>query len=148
MLRFAAASAVEIWPTMFGTFSFAIDRRVAPAVRGRTASGKFTELRMLPFSRKSRSVSATIMAQFSSASPVDAPRCGSATTFGVILQLRSREVADVGVELAAVERFQHRRLVDDAAAREVQHDAAVAHQAQARGVDEAARARRATARAR
>ena len=82
MLRFAAASAVEIWPTMFGTFSFAIDRRVALPVRGRIASGKFTELRMLPCSRKSRSVSATITAQFSSASPVDAPRCGNATTFG------------------------------------------------------------------
>ena len=80
MFSWCAASAVEIWPTMFGTFSLAIDRRVALAVRGRTASGKFTELRMLPFSRKSRSVSAAMTAQFSSASPVDAPRCGSAIT--------------------------------------------------------------------
>ena len=53
-----------------------------PSVRGMIASGKFTELRILPFSRKSRSVSAIITAQFSSASTVEAPRCGSATTLG------------------------------------------------------------------
>ena len=52
------------------------------APRGSTASGKLTLLRMLPFSRKSRSVSATMTAQFSSASPVEAPRCGSVTTCG------------------------------------------------------------------
>ncbi len=66
---------------MFGTLSLAIATRTRPP-RGSTASGKFTELRTLPFSRKSRSVSATMIAQFSSASPVEAPRCGSATTFG------------------------------------------------------------------
>jgi len=66
---------------MFGTFSFAIATRLPPT-RGSTASGKLTELRTLPFSRKSRSVSATMIAQFSSASPVDAPRCGNATTRG------------------------------------------------------------------
>ena len=33
MLRFAAASAVEIWPTMFGTLLLAIDRRVALPAR-------------------------------------------------------------------------------------------------------------------
>ena len=63
-----------------GTFSLAIDRRVEPAVRGNMVSGKLTLLRIEPLSKKSRSVSATITAQFSSASWVDAPRCGSAMT--------------------------------------------------------------------
>ena len=57
----------------------------------------------------------------------------------MIFQLRCRKVADVAVELAAAERVEHRRFIDDAAAGEVHDDAAVAHQAQARGVDEIAR---------
>ncbi len=55
---------------------------VAAACAAGPPPGKFTELRTLPFSRKSRSVSATMIAQFSSASSVEAPRCGSATTCG------------------------------------------------------------------
>ena len=76
MLRLALARQVEIWPTMLGTLLLAIAMRIVPGMRGRMASGKFTQLRMLPFSRKSRSVSAAIAAQLSSASPVEAPRCG------------------------------------------------------------------------
>ena len=82
MFTLSPARQVEIWPTMFGTLLLAMTRRVVPGTRGITASGKFTELRMLPFSRKSRSCSAAITAQFSSASPVEAPRCGSVITFG------------------------------------------------------------------
>ncbi len=40
---------------MFGTLLLAIAMRVVPGTRGSTASGKLTELRTLPFSRKSRS---------------------------------------------------------------------------------------------
>ena len=47
MFRPAAPSAVEIWPTMFGTFSFAIaDARSAGRARS-AASGKFTEWRIV-----------------------------------------------------------------------------------------------------
>src|SRR6185503_13129495 len=80
ILRPASASRVEICPTMLGTLLFAIAIRAVAGTRGNAASGKFTECRMFPFSRKSRSVSATIAALFSSASLVDAPRCGSAMT--------------------------------------------------------------------
>src|SRR5665213_2581567 len=72
----APARQVEICPTMFGTLLLAMAMRCEPGWRGSTASGKFTQLRMLPCSRYSRRVSATIMAQFSSASRVEAPRCG------------------------------------------------------------------------
>src|SRR3990172_6795716 len=47
-----------------------------------TASGKFTAFTSVPSSRYSRTWSATITAQLSSASRVEAPRCGSATTPG------------------------------------------------------------------
>ena len=67
---------------MFGTLRLATAIRRVPSPRSRTASGKFTELVMFPFSRKSRNASAAITAQFASASMVDAPRCGSAITFG------------------------------------------------------------------
>ncbi len=82
MLSRRAARQVEIWPTMLGTLPLAMARRVVLGTRGSTASGKLTLLRILPFSRKSRTVSATMTAQFSSASPVEAPRCGRVTTFG------------------------------------------------------------------
>src|SRR5580698_3476160 len=72
MLRPAAARQVEICPTMFGTLRLATARRVTPGTRGSTASGKLTLLRILPFSRYSRTVSATMTAQFSSASTGEA----------------------------------------------------------------------------
>ena len=77
-------------------------------------------------------------AQFSSASPVEAPRCGRVTTFGWSLRAALGKVADVGVQLPGVERREHRRLVDDGGAREVQDDAARAHELEARRVDQAA----------
>src|SRR5688572_32614695 len=82
MLRPASARHVEICPTMFGTLLLAIAMRAVAGTRGSAASGKFTEWRMLPCSRTSRSVSATIIEQFYSASLVDAPRSGRATTPG------------------------------------------------------------------
>src|SRR3569832_89860 len=54
MLSPAPAMAVEICPTMVGTLALAMATRW-PSLRGITTSGKFTELVMLPFSRKSRS---------------------------------------------------------------------------------------------
>ena len=80
---------------------------------------------MLPFSRKSRSVSAAMTAQFSSASPVEAPEMRQRDDLRMILQLRSRKVADVRAQLAAIQRLEHRGLIDDAAAREIQNDAAL-----------------------
>ena len=53
-----------------------------PPFLGSTASGKFTELEMFPCSRYSRSSLAAMRAEFSSASCVDAPRCGSVTARG------------------------------------------------------------------
>ena len=79
MFRPACAIVVEICPTMLGTFAFAIAMRCADS-RAISTLGKFTALRIVPCSRKSRSWSTTMSAQFSSASAVEAPRCGSATT--------------------------------------------------------------------
>ncbi|MNC85995.1 hypothetical protein D3C83_16220 [compost metagenome] len=81
MLRLAFAIAVEICPTMFGTLAFAMPTRNG-ASRAIVTSGKFTALTMLPFSRKSRTWSTTMTAQLSSASRVEAPRCGSMITWG------------------------------------------------------------------
>ncbi len=81
MLILRRPSACEMRPSMSGTFAFAIARRYG-ASRGIDASGKFTAFCRLPFSRYSRSWSTTMTAELSSASPVEAPRCGSATTLG------------------------------------------------------------------
>jgi hypothetical protein len=87
MLMFCAASAVRICATMFGTFLCGIASRCG-RVRCSTVSGKFTERVTLPFSRNSRSVSATMTAQFSSASTVDAPMCGRQSTCGCSSHVR------------------------------------------------------------
>ena len=63
---------------MLGTFAFAMATRCGDS-RGISTAGKFTALRTVPSSRKSRSWSITIAALASSASSVEAPRCGSAT---------------------------------------------------------------------
>ena len=51
----------------------------------RAHSGKLTEFLMFPFSRKSISCMAAMMAQFSSDSSVEAPRCGMAMTLSVLM---------------------------------------------------------------
>ena len=66
---------------MFGTFLCGIATRCG-RVRCSTVSGKLTERVTLPFSRNSRTLSTTMTAQFSSASTVEAPRCGKQITFG------------------------------------------------------------------
>ncbi len=57
----------------------------------------------------------------------------------VVIDGPSREVADVGCEVTCVERRQHGRLVDDLGAGEIEDHASLAHQLQARLVDEATR---------
>ena len=49
-----------------------------------------------------------MMAQFSSASPVEAPRCGSVMTCGWSLSARRRKVAHVGMQPPGIERGEHR----------------------------------------
>ncbi len=66
---------------MLGTLEFAIAMRCGDS-RAIPTLGKFTALAMVPSSRKARSWSTTMNAQFSSASSVEAPRCGSAITPG------------------------------------------------------------------
>ena len=61
---------------MFGTLRLAM-AILTPPLRGITASGKLTEPSTFPSSRNARSRSAAAAAQFSRASRVDAPRCGS-----------------------------------------------------------------------
>src|SRR5262249_29817429 len=81
MLSPARAIVVEICPSMFGTFAFAIATRYGDS-RGMSTFGKLTAFWTVPCSRNSRTWSTTITAQFSSASSVEAPRCGKATTPG------------------------------------------------------------------
>ena len=81
MLRPACAIVVEICPTMFGTLALEMAMRNGDS-RDMSTLGKFTALRIVPSSRNSRSWSTTIIAQLSSASSVEAPRCGSAITPG------------------------------------------------------------------
>src|SRR6185437_16219841 len=81
MLRPACAIVVEICPTMLGTLAFAIAMRCGDS-RAISTLGKFTAFAIAPSSRNSRSWSTTMSAQFSSASSVEAPRWGSATTPG------------------------------------------------------------------
>src|SRR5438874_9459181 len=73
MLRPDFAIAVEIWPTMFGTLALAIATRNGDS-RAMSTLGKLTALAITPFSRNSRTWSTTMIAQFSSASSVDAPK--------------------------------------------------------------------------
>ena len=69
------ATAEVIEPRTFGTFSWMQNRR--GLLTGATSTaGRFTLLRMMPDSRKSRVCAAAMTAQFSSLSGVDAPRCG------------------------------------------------------------------------
>ena len=75
--------------------------------RAISTSGKLTALRILPCSRKSRSWSATMSAQLSSASAVDAPRCGSATTPAGPAERGAREIADVALQPLGRQRRQH-----------------------------------------
>src|SRR6185503_7017834 len=82
MLMFCAARHVKICATMFGTFLCGIATRFG-RVRLSTVSGKLTERVTLPFSRNSRTLSTTMTAQFSSASTVEAPRCGKQMTLGL-----------------------------------------------------------------
>ena len=84
MFKLESPSTVENFDTMPETFLFEIQRRVPSLGIGLsvTVFGKFTELTMFPFSRKARSWSTAMSAQFSSASGVDAPRCGIQIVFG------------------------------------------------------------------
>ena len=79
------------------------------------------------------------MAQFSSASPVDAPKVRQCHGIGVNPNGIRRKVTDVGAELATVETGQHGCLVDDLAAGEIEHRAALAHERDARRIDQPAR---------
>jgi len=79
MLIFSSAMMVVICPTMFGMFMFATVRRFRWDL-SITQSGKFTEWRMLPVSRKVLTWLAAMTAQLSSDSGVEAPRCGMAMT--------------------------------------------------------------------
>src|SRR5258708_8228053 len=81
MFRPACAIVVDICPTMFGTLALAIAMRNGDS-RAISTLGKFTALATVPSSRNPRSCSTTMSAQFSSASSVEAPRCGSASTPG------------------------------------------------------------------
>ena len=81
--------------------------RVVPGTRGITASGKFTELRTLPFSRKSRSVfgghhRAVFLRLAGGCAQV---RQGHDPR--MVLQRIGGEIADIGVQVAAVERGDH-----------------------------------------
>jgi hypothetical protein len=82
--------------------------------------------------------STTITAQLSSASRVEAPRCGSAIT-RVAVEGSAREVADVLAEPVGGERVEHRAVADHALAAEVQEHRAGPHQADVGVVDEVAR---------
>ena len=57
---------------------------------------------------------------------------------GVILERVGREVADVALQAGVVERGDDGLFVDDRRAREIQDDAVLAHELEARFVDEAA----------
>src|SRR5690606_22995185 len=87
MLMFSPASAVRTCATMFGMLRCGIATRCGRD-RGNTASGKFTDRVTLPCSRNSRTLSTTMIAQFSSASRVEAPRCGRQITFGWSIRRR------------------------------------------------------------
>ena len=67
---------------MFGTFLLAIHKRVPPTGIGASkyVFGKFTEFTIFPLSRKSFSCFTAIKAQLSSASGVEAPKCGRQIT--------------------------------------------------------------------
>jgi len=68
----ASANILVMLPNIFGTLKLVIANRAEP-LRSRLRPGKFTELVMLPFCKKSFNCSAIIIAQLSSASSVLAP---------------------------------------------------------------------------
>ena len=70
---------VVISPSAPGSLRLTMHRRAPEEFfwGARMVVGKFTELRMVPVSRKSIIVVAAIAAEFSSASSVDAPRWGN-----------------------------------------------------------------------
>mmetsp|Transcript_21576 Transcript_21576/g.73162 ORF Transcript_21576/g.73162 Transcript_21576/m.73162 type:complete len:225 (-) Transcript_21576:780-1454(-) len=82
MLMPASPNRDMIVPSIPGLLSFTTVMRVTESDRrGKAQVGKLTEWRIDPVSKKSRIVSAAIEAAFSSASSVDAPRCGMLRTF-------------------------------------------------------------------
>ena len=56
---------------------------------------------------------------------------------GRVEQLAAREVADIGAELTGFQGLNHRLLVHDLVAREVQQHGALLHEVQARRIDDA-----------
>ncbi len=81
MFNPACAIVELIWPSILGTLALAIAIRCGDS-RSISTFGKLTEFATVPCSRNSRTWSTTIAAELSSASAVEAPRCGSATTPG------------------------------------------------------------------
>ena len=139
MLSEAPASAVEIWPTMFGTLLLAMQMRAVFGARGSTASGKFTLLLDVAVLEEvldgvghhHRAVLLGFVGR--------GAEMRQRHDLRVILERVGREVADVALQAAVVERRDDRLLVDDRRAREVQDDAVLAHELEARCVHEAAR---------
>ena len=80
-------------------------------------------------------------AQLSSASAVEAPRCGSATTPGSRSSAALGKVAQVVLEAVLAQRRDHRLVVDERVAREIEQHRAVLHHGEALGVDQVARGR-------
>mmetsp|Transcript_23677 Transcript_23677/g.58530 ORF Transcript_23677/g.58530 Transcript_23677/m.58530 type:complete len:274 (+) Transcript_23677:399-1220(+) len=82
MLRLSEPRSVVIVPRMPGLLRLTMQRRAFSASwRSSCAAGKLTEFLMVPVSRKLRIWSAAILAQLSSASSVEAPRCGMQRKF-------------------------------------------------------------------
>ena len=102
---------------------------IARAVSG-VSSGALTAYRALRPSSTSRTCAATSSETRTWASAVDAPRCGVSSVFGRVEQRRAGrrlllEDVDAGAaEMAGPERLGDGRLVDDAAARDVEDDRA------------------------
>ena len=118
----------------------------SPAARGMTTSGKLTEWRMLPsLEEVANAASATIAAQFSSASPVEAPRCGRADDPRMVLAAgASGSRSHRRASLPGVERARRTAVtIDDAVAREIeQHSRACASVRSALRIHERAGLRR------
>ena len=121
MLSPAAASRVEIWPTMLGTLLLAIASRWVPSERARAASGKFTEFDDGALGEEVPQLvgghpGAVVLGLVGGGAEV---RQGHHVV--VPVERGGGEVADVGAQLTALQRLDHGRLVDDRAAGEV-HD--------------------------
>ena len=136
MFRRALARQVEIWPTMFGTLRLAIAKRVVLGTARQHGLRKVDAVAEIAVLEKV----AQLLGDHDRAVLLRLPGGGAEMRQrddrGWSLSDHAREVAHVGVQTARIERGNHRGLVHDRRAREVQQRAVGLHERQARCVHE------------